>query len=285
MNAKNNDIETRKKLDRAIECGNMEEIKSIMESIPDCEPEIDVKEFTAKIKNKCTGEVNTMKKRISVKAAAVVAAVVAVTGVSVGAATLLQQFTFMKDGNYVTVTSNGELSKEEAEKLADDTVNENVVPDDTNTAKMDVFETVEDAEKEYDMDVVIPDKMPELKLSEVTGTKMYAGEDSSVSTIWATYGDTNEKAFALTVTRNDFADADDITNITKSDAEGTGDKFVSEQGYMFDKLRDTDEESGKTAEAMTTNIGQYEYSMVFFGFDESEMEDIVNSVDLSEYAK
>ena len=97
MNAKNNDIETRKKLDRAIEDENMEEIKSIMESIPDCEPEIDVREFTAKIKNKCAGEVNTMKKRISVKAAAVVAAVVAVTGVSVGAATLLQQFTFMAE--------------------------------------------------------------------------------------------------------------------------------------------------------------------------------------------
>ena len=285
MNAKNNDIETRKKLDRAIEDGNMEEIKNIMESIPDCEPEIDVREFTAKIKNKCAGEVNTMKKRISVKAAAVVAAVVAVTGVSVGAATLLQQFTFMKDDNYVTVTSNGELSKEEAEKLADDAVNENAVPDDTNTAKMDVFETVEDAEKEYDMDVIMPDKMHELKLSEVTGTKMYAGENSSVSTIWATYGDTNEKAFALTVTRNDFSDADDVTHISGSDAEGAGDKFVSEQGYTFDKLSDTDEESGKTAEIMTANVGQYEYAMVFLGFDESEMEDIVNSVDLSEYAK
>ena len=191
----------------------------------------------------------------------------------------------MKDDNYVTVTSNGELSKEEAEKLADDAVNENAVPDDTNTAKMDVFETVEDAEKEYDMDVIMPDKMPELKLSEVTGTKMYAGENSSVSTIWATYGDTNEKAFALTVTRNDFSDADDVTHISGSDAEGAGDKFVSEQGYTFDKLSDTDEESGKTAEIMTANVGQYEYAMVFLGFDESEMEDIVNSVDLSEYAK
>ena len=131
----------------------------------------------------------------------------------------------------------------------------------------------------------MPDKMPALKLSEVTGTKMYAGENSSVSTIWANYGDTNEKAFALTVTRNDFSDADDVTHISESDAYGTGDKFVSEQGYTFERLSDTDEESGKTAEIMTANVGQYEYSMVFFGFDEGEMENIVNSVDLSDYAK
>lgn len=285
MNAKNKDVETRRKLDRAIEAENMEEIKNIIDNIPDCEPEIDVKEFTAKIKNKCTGEVNTMKRKVSVKAAAVVAAVVAVTGVSVGAATLLKQFSFEKDGNYITVTSNDDLSEAEAEKLADDMADGNPVPDDTNTAKAEVYETVEDAEKAYNMDVIMPDKMPELELSEVTGIKTYAGENSSLATIWATYGNTDKKAFALTVTKNDFADSDTVTNITEFDAKGAGEKFVSENGYTFDKLSDADEASGKSAEIMKTNVGEYEYSMVFFGFDESEMEDIVNSLDLSDYEK
>ena len=285
MNAKNRDIEIRKELDKAIETGDMEKINNIMQNIPDCHPETDVKDFINNVRHKCAGEVK-MKKKISTRIAIAAAAVLAVTGVSVSAAALLKQFSFFKDGNYVTVSSNSDLSEKEADKLAQDAVNDtDVTPNENNTVKPEAFETIQSAEKAYDMGIVMPEKMPDLKLSDITGSQMYTGENSSSSTIWINYGDFEKggKGFGLTVTRDNFADNDEITSITSSDAVKDGEGFTSEKGYSFNVLKESDEESGRTAKIMTANVGEYEYSMVFFGFNNSEINDIVNSVDLSQY--
>lgn len=286
MNTKNRDIEIRKELDKAIEAGDMEKINNIMQNIPDCQPETNVNDFIDNIRHKCAGEVKTMKKKISTRIAIAAAAIVAVTGVSVSAAALLKQFSFFKDGNYVTVSSNSDLSEEEAKKLAEDAVNDiDVTPNEHNTAKPEVFENIQSAEKTYDMNIIMPEKMPDLKLSDITGSQMYTGENSSISTVWLNYGDFEKggKGFGLTVTRNNFADGDEITSIDSSDAVKDGEEFTSEKGYSFNVLKDSDEESGRTAKIMTANVGEYEYSMVFFGFNDSEINDIVNSVDLSQY--
>lgn len=55
MNVKNDDINKIKELDRAIEKGDINEIMSIINEIPDNEPETDVKEFSRNIIEKCTG--------------------------------------------------------------------------------------------------------------------------------------------------------------------------------------------------------------------------------------
>lgn len=290
MIAKNNDIEIRKKLDTAIKGENIEEIMSILNNIPDCEPEIDVEKFSESVKNKCNTEVKVMKSKISMKIVIAVAAVVAVTGVSVGAATLLKQFSFFKDGSYVTVTSNEDLSEDEASKLADNMVSETNDLRESNTSEEnvvkvdnDTFEDIRAGEIAYNMKVVLPEIMPDLELSEVTGSQMYKGENSSVSTIWAVYGDADKKAFCITTTKNDFDDKDEITSISTSDAKQDGDEFISEKGYKFNVLKDSDESSDRVAKIITTIVGDYEYSLVFYNFDDKEIDNVVNSLDLNEY--
>lgn len=276
-------MDTLKKLNKAIEAENMEDIENIMKDIPNIEPDIDVREFSNLVKNKCHKEANNMKRKLSMKIFVAVAAVVTITCVSVGAATLLSQFTFFKDGNYVTVTSNENLEEKEAEKLADEVLEEEVKSDETTIAKEDVFNTINEAEEAYNMKVIMPENMPKLNLSELRGTQFYVGDNSNSSTIWATYGDADTKAFGLTVTKNDFNNSDDVTSISKTDAEGSGEKYNSLKGYSFNKLYDRDDTSNRTAEIYTISIGNYEYNMIFFGFDENEIENVVNSVDLKEY--
>lgn len=280
MNTKNNDVALRKKLESAIKRGDMENVNKLLENIPDIEPDTDIESFKKKIKS--TREVNIMKKKIYFRIAAV-AAVVAAMGVSVGAAAIIKQYSFFKDGNYVTVSSNEDIGEEEAERLAEDTVNNTPLPDETNTAVNEEFSSVNEAEKAYDMDVVMPQKMPDMELSDVQGTRLYAGEGGSVSTIWLTYGDYESKAFGLTVTRNNMESDKSSTYVSSAEAESKGENFVSEKGYTFARLSDTDDEGDKTAYIYMCNIGQYEYSLVFYGFDKGEMESVVNSVDLGEY--
>lgn len=282
MDAKNN-IEIRKSIDKAIENGNIKEIQSIMNNIPDCEPEMPVNDFIKSIKEKCViKEDNNMKSKFSMKVLITVAAVAVIGCVSVGAATVFKSFTFNENGKFVSVTANNDISEDEAARLAKEAANDNVLPNDENTVKPESFKTINEAEKAYDMKIALPDVKPDLSLESVEGSISYISENSSTATIWATYGNIDEKAYGLTVTKKDFKD-EDITDILSTDAEVTGDNFVSDKGYEFDVLNDCDEVSGRTAKIFMTYVGNYEYCIYFTNFDDSEIEGIVNSIDLGEY--
>ena len=284
MDTKNN-IEIRKSIDRAIEKGNMREIQGIMSNIPDCEPKMPVNDFIKSVKEKCViKEDNNMKSKFSMKALIAVAAVAVIGCVSVGAATVFKTFTFNENGRFVSVTANNDISEEEAARLANKEVEniENVIPNEGNTPEYDEFNSIKEAEKTYDMTVILPDKKPELDLSEVKGLETYFSENSSTATIWTTYGNPDEKAYGLTVTKKNFAD-EDITDILSTDAEVTGDKFVSNKGYEFDILNEIDEATGKSVKIFVTYIGNYEYAINFVNFDDDEIENVVNSIDLGEY--
>lgn len=282
MDTKNN-IEIRKSIDRAIENGNIKEIQSIINNIPDCEPEMPVNDFIKSIKEKCViKEDYNMKSKFSMKVLIAVAAVAVIGCVSVGAATIFKSFTFNENGKFVSVTTNNDISEEEAAKLAKEAANDNVVPSDENTVEPESFKTIEDAEKAYDMKIALPDVKPDLSLESVEGSIRYIFEDSSTATIWATYGNIDEKAYGLTVTKKDYND-EDITDILSTDAEVTGDKFVSDKGYEFDILNEIDEASDRSAKIFMTYVGNYEYCIYFVNFDDTEIEDVVNSIDLGEY--
>lgn len=282
MDTKNN-TEIRKSIDRAIEEGNIREIQSIMNNIPDCEPEMPVGDFITKVKEKCViKEDNNMKRKFSMKALITVAAIAVIGCVSVGAATFFKTFTFNENGKFVSVTANSDISEEEAARLAKEAVNDNVMPNDENTVKPESYNTIKDAEEAYNMKIAIPAVKPDLSLESVEGSISYISENSSTATIWATYGNIDEKAYGLTVTKKDFND-DDITDILSTDAETTGDKFVSDKGYEFDVLNEIDETSGRSARIFVTYVGDYEYSIYFVNFDDAEIEDVVNSIDLREY--
>lgn len=282
MDTKNN-TEIRKSIDRAIEEGNIREIQSIMNNIPDCEPEMPVGDFITKVKEKCViKEDNNMKRKFSMKALITVAAIAVIGCVSVGAATFFKTFTFNENGKFVSVTANSDISEEEAARLAKEAVNDNVMPNDENTVKPESYNTIKDAEEAYNMKIAMPAVKPDLSLESVEGSISYISENSSTATIWATYGNIDEKAYGLTVTKKDFND-DDITDILSTDAETTGDKFVSDKGYEFDVLNEIDETSGRSARIFVTYVGDYEYSIYFVNFDDAEIEDVVNSIDLREY--
>lgn len=282
MDTKNN-TEIRKSIDRAIEEGNIREIQSIMNNIPDCEPEMPVGDFITKVKEKCViKEDNNMKRKFSMKALITVAAIAVIGCVSVGAATFFKTFTFNENGKFVSVTANSDISEEEAARLAKEAVNDNVMPNNENTVKPESYNTIKDAEEAYNMKIAMPAVKPDLSLESVEGSISYISENSSTATIWATYGNIDEKAYGLTVTKKDFND-DDITDILSTDAETTGDKFVSDKGYEFDVLNEIDETSGRSARIFVTYVGDYEYSIYFVNFDDAEIEDVVNSIDLREY--
>lgn len=273
----NNNIEIRKRVDRLIEEGRIDEAAAILNDVVSCEPELSVDQFIRSVK-----EDKTMKNKISKRVMIAVAAVCAVTCVSVGAATLFKQFTFNENGKFVSVTSNSDISREEAAELAKNAANDNTVPNESNTPESQKFKTIAEAEKAYDMKIALPKSAPKLDLETVEGNIFYIDENTSSSTVWATYGDTDKKAYGLTVTKKDYGDKA-VTDTLVTDSEPTGEKFVSDMGYSFDVLNETDEETGRVASIYMTYVGNYEYAVYFTNFDTAEIKDVVNSIDLGEY--
>lgn len=283
MNAKNN-IKLRKDLDRAIEQGNIDDIKNIMENIPDCIPPVSARELADRIMS-VNKEVRPMKNKIS-KRVFIAAALIAVAAcVSVSAGVVLKSYLFEKDGKFVSVISNAGLSNEEAEAIADDSVKENITPsNEENTLKPQSFDSIEEAEKTLDMEIALPAYNPLSEPEEITGARRYLSDKSSYAEAWVVYGDVESKIYGITVTKNDFED-EEVTGALVTDSRMTGEEFTSDSGFKYNILTDSNESGDKVAYIYITYIGDYEYSMNFYGFDKSEMEKIVNSVDLSGYAK
>ncbi len=273
----NNNIKIRKNIDRLIEEGRIDEVTAILNDVDDCEPKLSVDEFVLKVK-----EENTMKNKVSKRMMIAVAAVCAVTCVSVGAATMFKQFTFNENGKFVSITSNSDISKEDAEEIAKNAAADKTVPNENNTVKNEKFKTIAEAEKAYDMKVVLPQSAPKLDLKDVEGNMYYIGENSSSATVWATYGDIDKQVYGLTVTKKNYVDKD-VTDTLVTDAEHTGENFVSDKGYTFDILNEVDEETGRSVNTYVTYVGNYEYVVYFMNFDTDEIKDVVNSIDLGEY--
>ncbi len=285
MYAKNN-IKIRQDLDRAIEEGNMEDIKNMLERIPDCTPPMSAGELADSIMSD-DKEVRPMKNKIPARVLLVASVIAVIACASVSAGSLLKHYVFEKDGYYVKVeTNNSNLSEDEANKLAEERLkaSKETEPSEENILKPQTFATVEEAEKALDMDIVMPKHMPGLELKEISGAKTHLSEKSSKSSVWLTYGDTESKAFGLTVTKADYND-EYVEGTLITDSKVTGEEFVTDKGIKYDILTDTDETGEKTAYIYVTNAGRYEYAMDFYGFDKTEMESIVNSADISEYLK
>ncbi len=280
MDAKNN-IKLRKDLDRAIEEGNIEDIKNMLEHIPDCAPPMSARELADSIMSE-NKEVRPMKNKISARVLIAAAIIAVIACVSVSASGILKRYVFEKDGYYVKVeTNNTELSEEEANKLAEERLkaSKETEPNEENTLTPQTFATVEEAEKALDMVIVMPKHMPDLELKEISGAKTYLSDKSSKSSVWLTYGDVDSKAYGMTVTKTDYND-EYVEGTLITDSKVTGEEFVTDKGIKYDILTDTDETGEKTAYIYVTNIGEYEYALDFYGFDKTEMERIVNSADI-----
>lgn len=290
MNTKSNfDIETEIRLNRAIEKGDVEEITELVDSLPSAVSEISPDDFIKKIKYGTLKEENTMKKKLSFKAVVIAAAAAAITCVSVGAAVqVYKTHTYGIDGSFMSVSSKTALSDEDAKALAEEALKDFEEAKKNGTAvtndDIQTFDSVEEAERAAEFSAVLPGIMPDLAFEKVSIQKIYHTQDDLATTMWLEYGNIEDRAIDITITKNDFADEDYI-NVSRGDGYATGEKYVSEKGYSFDVLLDTNEEKGIVASTYVTNVGAYEYAVVTLGFDDSEVKEIIDSVDLSAYSQ
>lgn len=284
-------------LDNAIDSMNMDSIENILNEIYQDESlnvEIeDYKDFSEKIKGNYRREKNNMKlfKNKKARVTILAATISLIACVSVGAAILNNNFTFTKDGNYWNIKSNSDIDEEEAKKIADssdmgkkDAINAAEESGETNVIEPEYvqYESIEGAEKGLDMNIIMPDYMPELEMSDITASITDFGGTIS-KTAWINYGNADDKYFGLTINRTVLNDKDS-TVISKNEYdEGTEGEYISKKGYSFVTLQESNEDKSKTANIAVTEIGEYEYSMVFFGFDENEMHSVIDSVDLEDY--
>jgi len=277
-------IKLRIKIDKAIDEGNIQKIQELLDELPTV-GEKDIKlenpiEFANRIRIIKNKEEKTMKKKFS-KITLIAASLAVIGAVSVSGA-MFYNYSFQKGDTFYTVTSDKELNKDEVENMAEniEKAKKETQPNESNTAKYIDFDSIEEAEKQLNMDIILPEKMPDLELEEIKASQMYVSENSGRTSVWLTYGDVNSKLFGITIIKDDIAD-EDVTIISGAEVdEGSMGSYTSKKGYKFTTLKESDEEGKRTADIATIKKGNYEYSLVFFGFEKDEMESIIDSLSL-----
>jgi len=285
---KKNLVKLRVKLDKAIDDGNMEEIDMLMNEILSIEKisiePLEPVKFAETVKNiKKEKDGFIMKRKFKFTKTAAIAATITIIAVSgVSGAMLLNSYSFTSGDKFYTISSDQELDQNSLKDLANELENSTINTQNQLDSKSVNFKSVEEAEKYFDMKIKLPDVMPDLELSEVKGEHMEVGEgdsNSSKDEVWITYGSPNEKAFAVTTVRRNVGK--DSTFLSRSDMdEGSLGKYTSSKGYEFTKINESDESGEKTANIYIVNNDNYQYSLCFFGFDESERLEIVDSLNL-----
>ncbi len=214
------------------------------------------------------------------------AAMIAAMALTAYAATTMNLFSFGKGDRYVTVRTTNEMSEDEANTFAD----QNLQPGDQAGATLQAdteeysFDTVAEAAQKLDMVIPIPSAMPEMQLESVHASVTSFGEASESRMVWTQYSDDEGRMFGLTVGREVLGGDD--TTFTASDMDpGSLGSYKSSSGVEFATLTESNDDGSMTAHIATVMIGEYEYSMVFVGFDQGQREAIIDSADLSAYVK
>ncbi len=282
-------------IDNAIDMMNVEEINKGIEALRHMESQQiiaeDPKIFAARIKNLSKKEQINMKPKKYLKLAAI-AAVVAALGASVYAANVLNVFSFAKDDRFVVLRTTENMTQKEAEDLIDVDINERPeqeahdqeAPAANVESKDLTFNSIEEAEKEMDMKLILPASMPDMKISSIVGTILEWGKGIETRSVWLNYEDENGRLFGITTSREITPKGESVTRYTSSEMDkGSQGSYKSKQGLEFTTLTETDEAGERTAHIANIIIGEYNYAVVFFGFDEKERKAVLDSVDLSAY--
>ncbi len=269
-----NDTEMRRAIDRAIDEGNIEETERLLDMLPDVEDM--PSDFASSVILQCK-ENKTMKKfrisKIGVAAAVIVMSCAAVTG-----AALVKHYSMEYGDKYLQIASKEDIDQKALEEIAQ---NADVKPEDIEKGNVAVADTVTyssvaEAEREMGMKVVLPEIMPDLEQSDVEGCIL----NDNRKDMYIVYGSSDSKCFGITLGYEKLGEEESSVTIGDID-EGTLDSYTSAKGYKFDTFSESGE--GGKCDIYTTHIGDYEYSLVFEGFDKGEMKNIVDSVDLESY--
>lgn len=286
--------QTLRALEESIDQMDMEAINRSLEELSFAEPQPiqaeDPRLFSARIL-KLNQEEQTMKHPSKTLRITIVAAAVALMGLTVYAATGFQKFSFQSGDDFVTLRTNQDMTSQEAKALVDRDAEEaaknpqgessqgaiTVLPDKT-------FDSLKQAETEMDMVLPLPAKLPEMALDSATGQILYS-EGFEDRTVWLSYSDEKDRMFELTVSRQVITGDEAITSYTTGEMdEGSLGSYKSKSGIVYNTLSESDETGEMTANIATTAVGEYEYTLVFLGFSEAERQEIIDSADLSVYS-
>lgn len=218
---------------------------------------------------------------------AIVAAVVAALGISVYAVSTMNLFSFVSGDKYVTMRTTESMTEDEAKVFVGDKQSESI-PEDVPVMRAEqeefTFETVEEAGQQLDMTLLLPAALPEMKLDSATGQIVHFGDNMENRYCWLIYSDAQERIFGLTVVREIVAEGVPVTGYTTHDMDdGSLGSYKSKSGAEYTTLTESNDTGDMTAHIATTAIGEYEYSLVFVGFNEAEQHAIIDSADLSIY--
>ena len=276
-----------KELDAAIDAMDETQINMGLDALQGLEQEpIGVEEaesYAAHILELYRRENQTVKPKKYFRAA-IAAAAIALMGITAYAATTYHLFGFGNGDRYVTIRSNNGITEQEARDMAE-AENRTDIPEDMimqADSKDYVFDSIAAAELGMDMIIPVPTAMPELEPERVNGTITEFSNSAECRTVWINYADEQERMLGITVVRDILAEGD--TTYTSSDMDpGSLSTYQSKSGIEYVTLTESDDSGMMTAHIATTMIGEYQYSLVFFGFDELQRTEIIDSVDLSVY--
>ena len=279
-----------KQLDAAIDRADMAEIERGLHALSIEQTDIpgaeDAKLFSARIQKLYKEQCNMKKPRISLRLA-VAAAVILAMGVTVYAAGTWNLFSFQSGDEYVTVRTTDSMTQEEAEAFVQSNA-DTAPPDDAATASPETeefsFDSVAQAEQALDMKLALPAAMPEMQLDNTTAQVIKFGDRLEMRTCWLNYSDEQGRMFGVTVQREVAAPGTPVTGYATHDMDdGSLGSYTSQSGVKFTTLTESDDSGEKTAHIAQVMLGEYEYALVFFGFDEAQRKEIIDSTDLSVY--
>lgn len=283
-------------LDEAIDKMDMETVNASLEQLSHVENIPDIAEdanlFAARIEM-ISKENRTMKHPKNVFKLTLAATIALALGLTVYAVANPQTFAFLSGDRFVTMRTNQSMTSAEAQDMVREAqeVEKNAPARSEEdiaalTPESMTFETPEQAEKELDMRLVLPSAFPQMTLDSISGQTMYGESGYKSSTMWTEYSDTADRRLGVTIVREQIPTGEEITSFTQHDIDkGSLGSYKSKSGLTFTTLTESDESGEKQAHIATTTVGEYEYTLVFFGFEESERQAILDSTDLSAYQK
>lgn len=266
-------------LDEAIDRMDLETVGALLDRMDALEPAAvspeDPSLFAARIR-KLQSERESMMKHKKTKII-LAACLAAALSVGVYASGVWTHFDLFSGGRMVTVTAHdASMTKTEAGELAEE--GKPLSPEEAKAAGDNVlvleskdYDTLEAAAASLNIPVVMPQNTAGLALESISGQDSQFGK-----TLWVIYG-TEGRRMGVTVILDQPA-SEDSTVISYSDVEGeTLAPYKSAKGITFTRIKD---EHGDYAVA---RVGNYQYILIFEGFDEQELRSVIDSADLSVY--
>lgn len=268
-----------KKLDEAIDQMDIDAIGTLLDRLDERTGETIAPEdpalFAARIR-KLQHERESIMKHFTKKTILIAACLAAALSVGVYASGVWTHFDLFSGGRMVTVTTNdGSMTEAEARELAKDT--KTLSPQEAKAAgekvitlESEEFASPEAAASALGIPAVMPGNTAGLALDSVSGQDTGFGKN-----LWVVYGKEGRR-LGVTIILDE--PGENGTVVSYSDIEGeTLTPYKSAKGNTFTRIRD---EHGDYA---VTRSGNYQYVLIFEGFDQQEIHSVIDSVDLSAY--